>query len=261
MNLKILGAIVILALGSCLGKIKLYTIYTPSHENMYKTYFLPSVPTDCELVVAFREQNDCPTGAYYSGGWAKMMERKVDVILRGIRENRGDILVYADADIQFFRPIEEYLRAELTGYDFVAQQGWPSKTICAGFLAIRANEATKQLFEYVKAQCAKLGDDQSALNFAVKQPVFAQVKWKLLPYQLFPNGAAAMADNLILFQNSPNARRNCKRYVPGTKLVVDAGAFLHHANWCVGTDIKEQFMADVKAIVAARVAQEVVRVD
>lgn len=254
MDFKILGFVTILLFGLCLGKIKLYTIYTPSHENMYETYFLPSVPSDCELVSLFCEQEDCPTGVYLSDGWGEMMKRKVDLILRGIQENLGGFFVYADADIQFFKPIEEYLRAELTDYDFVAQQGWPSKTICAGFLAIRANEVNKKLFEYVKNHCAKFNSDQKTLNFALSLPAFAQVRWRLLPYQLFPNGAASIAANLIITQNSQNVRPSCKRYTPGIKLAISEGAFLHHANWCLGRVIKERFMADVKAIMAARVA-------
>src|SRR5579864_4047396 len=84
-------------------KIKLYALYTPSHEVLKNTYFLPSIQDDFEIILEECEQT-CPTANFLSEGWTQTTMRKVDLIIRAIQENWDSFFIFSDVDIQFFHP-------------------------------------------------------------------------------------------------------------------------------------------------------------
>jgi len=119
-------------------KIKLYTIYTPSHEYMMNEFFLPSIQDDYEIIVEKHNQ-ECQSGNFISAGWLETMIHKVDVVIRGIKENWGQIFIHSDVDIQFFRPTQDLIEKYMIGNDIAIQKNNKSGEICAGFFACRGN--------------------------------------------------------------------------------------------------------------------------
>src|SRR5579863_9116343 len=85
----------------CQDKIKLYAIYTPSHEILKDSYFLPSIQDDFELIIENVEQT-CESAKFMSAGWTKTTIKKVDLIIRAIQENWDSLFIFSDVDIQFF---------------------------------------------------------------------------------------------------------------------------------------------------------------
>src|SRR3990167_3387512 len=148
------------------------TFYTPSHTVLYDQYFLPSF-NQSKLNQYYQLQaaefpQECEQASYMANGWNSTMMRKVDLILETIKTHYGEIFVYADVDIQFFRKFGEH--TFLKNYDIVFQRNQKNNNrVCAGFFIARANEAVYNLWQAVKDQMLvdpKL-DDQEPLNRAL----------------------------------------------------------------------------------------------
>src|SRR5277367_302503 len=121
------------------GKMRLYALYTPSHEILKDDFFLPSIEAtqdDFEIILEFCEQT-CRTAEFMSEGWTATTMRKVDLILRAIKENWGEVFIFSDVDIQFFSPIKEVILTLMKDKDIIMQKNNPDGVLCTGFFACR----------------------------------------------------------------------------------------------------------------------------
>ena len=234
--------------------MKIYVFYTPSHESLYRDWFLPSLKDDYEFVVKRYEQRSL-SGDFMDKGWIETMHAKVDLILEGIRDNMGEVFVHADVDIQFFKPTIKILSRLIEGKDFVVQRDNPQGVACAGFFACRANKKTLQLWLDIKENLGKNNlHDQDLLNtylgtyqqrwlqgklfqlgeklhsVALQKAVslinsmvknLHQIKWAYLPDEFMSGGTLTG-----------------KLWNPGQFLKVPSQIILHHANWTVGVENK-----------------------
>jgi len=219
------------------------TFYTPSHTVLYDHYFLPSFNQSklnnyYQLQVAQFPQ-ECDQASYMASGWNSTMMRKVDLILETIKSHYGEIFVYADVDIQFFRGFNA--NVFLKDHDIVFQRNQrKNKRVCAGFFIAKANEAVYNLWQSVKDQMLqdhKL-DDQEPLNRALRDHnlrnhnLNLNLKWGLLANSFF----------------NPALYTGAKRWTPGVELVLPARIILHHANWTVGLENKIAQLDYVKSL-------------
>lgn len=219
------------------------TFYTPSHTILYEKYFLPSFNKSklnkyYNLHVGEFPQ-ECDKASYMSSGWNDTMMRKVDLILDTIKNHYGEVFVYADVDIQFFRGFNAstYLKDK----DIVFQRNQSkNKRVCAGFFIARANESVYNLWLSVKEQMAqdpKL-DDQEPLNRALRDRTLRNpnlsldIKWDLLPNTFF----------------NPALYTGAARWTPGIELELPSKIVLHHANWTVGLENKIKQLDYVKML-------------
>ena len=211
--------------------MRLYSICTPSHRPLLTRWFLPTLPDDLELVLEAHPQ-ECPTGEFMRDGWLRSMRRKVDVVLRGIHENWGELFVHADVDCQFFDAIEGTLCALLEDNDMLIQRNDPKGGLCAGFFACRANDRTLELWNLIRRDLAGGGrNDQVLLNQRLRRRGCA-VKWAYLPHTFF--GGGTLAGRL---------------WEPGMTLEVPDGIQVHHANWTIGVTRKHQQLEYVRNVV------------
>lgn len=209
------------------------TFYTPSHTILYNDYFLPSFNRSklskyYQLQVAEFPQ-ECDKASYMANGWNSTMMRKVELILDTIKTHYGEVFVYADVDIQFFKGFNA--STFLKERDIVFQRNQSkNKRVCAGFFIARANEAVYNLWQSVKDQMLanpKL-DDQEPLNRALRNRSLRNpnlnldIKWDLLPNSFF----------------NPALYTGATRWEPGVELVLPSKIILHHANWTVGLENK-----------------------
>lgn len=207
------------------GKIKLYALYTPSHEVLKDRFFLPSIKDDFEIVFEFCEQT-CPSAKFMSEGWTDTTIRKVDLIIRAIEENWGNVFIFSDVDIQFFAPIQDTIFALMDGKDIIMQRNNPEGVLCTGFFACRANEKTLRLWQDVKKvmQKKKLNSDQISFNQCIKKKSKKNpygIAWDYLPTTFFGGGTLTGYE-----------------WKPGDKLPVPRGIMMHHANWTKGVKNK-----------------------
>ncbi len=223
-----------------LEKIKLYAIYTPSHEILKDQFFLPSIQDDFDIVLESYDQI-CPNAAFMSEGWTDTTIRKVDLIIRAIHENWNDkIFIFSDVDIQFFLPIQDIIMMLMEGKDIIMQKNNPEGVLCTGFFACRGNEKTLQLWTDVKhiMETNKLQSDQISFNQCIKRHSKINpynVVWNYLPDTFFGGGTLT----------------GCTWY-PGAFLPIPHNIMMHHANWTKGIQNKIAQLNYVKEVVLSK---------
>jgi hypothetical protein len=223
--------------GTVQTQYKMYCMYTPKFETMYTQYFLPSLKDDFELVTEVYPQ-DCETANFHSEGWEKTMLYKLELMIRAIRENLDDqVFFFSDIDIIFFKPILDISLEHLADLDFVVQQGWPRKGLCAGFFVMRGNERTHQLittaYNLLKEKVCI--DDQVAIQKALDDLPKRAIAWKYLPAEQYPNGRRLLKNPKEL-------------YTEDSTIELTDAMILFHANCCIGLDNKYHFLQRVQQL-------------
>lgn len=205
-------------------RVKLYAFYTPSHQEFKDEWFIPSIQDDYELILE-RFDQECPTGTIMQAGWNNIMVHKLDMILRGIKENWGKVFVHSDVDIQFFGKTKNVLMKAMEGKDLVIQRDDPYGEVCAGFFACRGNDRTLKLFEQIKRKVLEPGNrhhDQDWLNEFIYRSNPFNVTWDYLPREMFMGGGTYTA----------------QLWLPGRNLPVPDTLLMHHANYTKGPQNK-----------------------
>jgi hypothetical protein len=210
-------------------KMKIYALYTPSHEILKDQFFLPSIQDDFDIVLEFCEQT-CPTAGFMSEGWTKTTARKVDLIIRAIEENWGEIFIFSDVDIQFFRPIQDTILTLMKDNDIIMQKNNIDGVLCTGFFACRGNEKTLKLWTDVRETMKKKSSnsDQNSFNHCIKRRSKKNpynVTWDYLPDTFFGGGTLTAHNGSYI-------------WTPGKTLPVPHGIMMHHANWTKGVENK-----------------------
>lgn len=220
-------------------KMRMYALYTPSHEILKDKFFLPSIQDDFEIVLEFAEQTSS-AACFMSAGWTDTTLRKVELIIRAVEENWGDIFIFSDVDIQFFAPIQDIILELMEGKDIIMQRNNPEGVLCTGFFACRANEKTLQLWKDVKKamQKNKSNSDQITFNQCIKKKRVKNpygLTWDYLPAIFFGAGTLAAYPGYL--------------WKPGRKLELPEGIVMHHANWTRGVKNKIAQLKYVKKMV------------
>jgi len=217
--------------------IKMYVFYTPSHNQLFTQWFLPSLTQEYELIIEYHGQ-ECYSGNFMQDGWNDTMLRKVNLIIRAIEENLiethpdgGNIFIHADIDIQFFGPTKEIICSFMHNRDMAIQRNRPNGALCAGFFACRANKKTLALWQAIRTAMIrnKTINDQVWLEYFLQKNNKFNISWTLLPIIFYGAGSIT----------------NCE-WKPGEYLPIPKGILLHHANFTVGVDNKIAQLAYVK---------------
>ena len=200
---------------------------------MYDSFFKESLRNiyskDEVLIKGIYHKQTTHTGAFMSQGWLDAMDIKLDVILGAIEDNKDSVFIFADCDIQFFKPFTHLVEKELEDCDIVCQEDRGS--MCAGFFGCRSNNKTKELFENIKLNFRHMVNDQVALNHYKDS-----ISYKLLDRDLFYTTGNHF--------NNPNGTYiwdNTTNIIPPQNIV------LHHANYVVGVDNKLKLMEMIRS--------------
>lgn len=221
-------------------KVKLYALYTPSHEVLVNNWFLPSIQDDFEIVLNFSPQT-CPSGHFKQKGWRETTIKKIDLIIRAIKENHNKIFIFSDVDIQFFAPIKNEILQLMKNKDMVIQQNKPG-VVCSGFFACRGNTRTLRLFQAIKQYMLSNyankynKSDQDGLNhLLISTKNRFRIRWRYLPYKYF--GAGTITG---------------QHWEKGKPLAVPEDIVMHHANFTGGIPNKIAQLELVRDIVCER---------
>lgn len=208
--------------------MKLVAVYTSSHERLVNEWFLPSIQDDYELLV--HRFDGAGGGGYRTLDWTAAVLHKSRCIIDAIRNNRGEIVVYSDVDVQFFAPTRERIRDAMYGRDIVCQLDAPNGQLCTGFFAVRANDATLALWQEIERCVEREGRDQSAFNRVLRAR--DDIRFGCLPLEFFGAGTFYR-----------------RKWRPGDRLYVHAHPVMFHANWTVGVDNKLELMRQARRVV------------
>jgi len=173
--------------------LKLYTFYNQQF-SLLKERFLKTLQDAYEVVCVSHEFD--PKQALF-GGYEGVLF-KTTFIYNAIKENLGKIILVSDIDIQFFSKTRKFVLETIQNNDVVFQSHWfPNrKTINIGFMAIRCNERTLDLWEKVLSMVRMQhgGDQRAIMNLLGVWPknglgIFPEVKLKpqvTVKWALFP---------------------------------------------------------------------------
>lgn len=229
------------------GKMKMYVFYTPSHEYFLENFFLPSIKDDYFLVLE-RHNQDCPTGIYENDGWNDTMKRKVELIIRAIKENPGKTFIHSDVDVQFFGRTKDLILKSISDKDIVFQRDRTENkekgfggVYCAGFFACRGNERTLALFEDILTRMQdknNTDNDETLLNDMLEHDNKHNVSFDYLPDIFWTPG--------IKYGDAGVMGKNVYAWEPGKELDVPSEIVMHHANWTKGVENKKMQLEYVK---------------
>ncbi|WP_158285024.1 putative nucleotide-diphospho-sugar transferase [Hoeflea marina] len=165
--------------------MKIYSCYTPSHEMLYREYFLPSLP------VQFEDHSTrfeiVGSGDFGAPDFLRSIEAKIGLVLDSIAANAGQAIIWSDVDIVYFGDPLPIIAGLLTDQDidiwFQKEHVGGSDDVNAGLILMRCNAAVEQLFRDALAMMRSTPglNDQDAINRLIRKQ--AAGKWAYLPLQ------------------------------------------------------------------------------
>ena len=223
--------------------MKLVSVFSESHRGFKDDWFLPSLADDFDLDIRFCPE---PGGAFLEDSWTKSVMFKTQTIIDVITENWGEVFVFSDVDIQFFKPVKDILLRCIEGYDIVCQRDDPNGYLCCGFWVARANRRVLKLFKIVY-ECEKVEKrEQLAFNRHLRMSRRSKLAY-FLKNGVRPCRYAYLPD--IFFGGGTLTGRH---WTEGTPLSVPQGIVMHHANYVVGVEQKTAQLQYVRDVVRAR---------
>jgi hypothetical protein len=217
--------------------MKLLTVYTDSHIPLLAHDFLPSLPNSFEATLVHLPQ-ECPTGVYYTEGWAKTTEKKLRVILKHMDVDDDDManpFLFSDVDMRFYGSCANDLLTCLGDADMAMQDDGPGG-FCTGLFMLRPNTRTRKLIARAMAITNEKGDDQLAFNSAVSEGT--DVTIAKLPRRYW-NYGMQLAEH----------KADWHVWEPGMLVEPPADLLVHHSNWVKGIENK---LACSRAVQEAR---------
>jgi hypothetical protein len=216
--------------------MQLYTHVSPSHEVLYKDYFLPSAG-EFE-VTAFTGAQHGP-GTWGKEQWQEGLRDKARSMLRAAESCKDDAWVWSDVDVMLFRPVAAMLLFELGDADLAVQDGGFGD-LCSGFYIARNNPAVKQLLTRMVEDDAAYQDllgDQRALNNHAHT-----VKTKLLPRNRFWS--------LGYINSAVRVRIRNNRDVYTLARVIPPHICMVHANFLEGIQLKIWMLQTMRQLIS-----------
>lgn len=168
--------------------MKIYTCHTPSHEILYREYFLPSLPAELRNVSFPLERSGASD--FGTKGFLQSIGVKMQLVIDSIEANRGDAILWSDVDIVFRRNPAGFLRELLAArpevdiwYQSEARE--PGGDVNAGFVLMRCTDSVKALYQAAAALMNTSGriNDQDALNRLLRED--GAPNWAYLPGSFF----------------------------------------------------------------------------
>lgn len=203
--------------------MKIYTFLARAQEDIYKNYFLSSLPDECEPCSIIHEDEYVDYGV--NSLFSNRMKSKASFMLNQCKKNFGDIIIFSDADVQFFGPVKETLLQELEDFDIACLQGGFGHcfALCSGFFICRCNDSSLNLFENMLEFFYR--DDQYSLN---------QQRWLCKHKCLTPGRFFTIGQTLH------------KLWEETSEFNIPKDILVHHASGTIGISNKKKLMDIVR---------------
>jgi predicted O-methyltransferase YrrM len=202
--------------------LKLYSLFTPSHQVLKERFFEPTLPDDVKPHFRFFDNDG--EGSIQDPSWRRAVIRKVEFILEVIECNRDEVFVFSDVDIQFFGSFAHWVPKTMAQYDLAFQIDAPGPALCTGFFFCRGNDITREVWTRALERMHET-DAREDDQFTLRQLVWKTpgLRWTCLP-PIFCGGGTLTG----------------KHWQPGSALPLPRGLLMHHANFTCGVGNKIQ---------------------
>jgi hypothetical protein len=216
--------------------MKIYTLLTDSHKNFFDEFFLPSyriINKDKKFSLCVGESKQiCKNGEYGEVGFRETMADKVRMLINAVEENKGDFIIYADVDVQFFDGFQnDIFTYNDKNVDVYAQNDTPkcpeNVILCAGFMIINCNEKMLNIFKETLSIIHYFEHDQYAFNYLKNK-----VNWKILPEDKYYTIAYNTGNDVWKGEKYTNVPKNI---------------LMHHGNWVKGIENKINLLRYIKS--------------
>lgn len=192
--------------------MKVYSICTSPTRILKDEWFVRSLRDDWELNITDLDGAPQGNGDYLSREWYYCIRKKIDILVEAVGANPGDIILWADIDIQFFRPCSGLIRRCMRGRDMVFQM-WngSGREVNTGFMAVRCNDRSRAFFKAV-AQTPfehRAFADQDAINDLLKQADLP-LRWGVFPPTVYHVRLGPVPSRIAL-------HHGCATPVPGIR--------------------------------------------
>ena len=148
--------------------MKFFCCYTKGHEALFLDYFKPSLPCGIELMPTLLPVSGA--GDFLSSEFLECIARKVDLIMKSLRNHSGEIIVWSDIDIIFFKPVVPELQRllEESGKEILVQrEGKNVADVNSGFFVCKSSPRLIAFFEKVRA--ALLANPRTNEQYAINE--------------------------------------------------------------------------------------------
>ena len=165
--------------------MKIYSCFTPSHEVLYRDYFLAALPDEFEPHVAPLDISG--SGDYGTQDFIQSLETKLEMVLESIAENSGSAILWSDVDVVFTRESVPLLKRLLEDRDtdiwFQKERTGDDREVNGGLILMRCNEAVEWLYrDALSVMRSTPGyNDQDAINQILGRG--AELSWSYLPFR------------------------------------------------------------------------------
>jgi len=190
------------------------TVITPSHECLYREFFLKHLPADA--TVREKHLQSSGDGGYLSNDWQDGVTAKLKWALEYLETHEaGCVFALSDIDILLYPSLSlESLRRELEGpgLDIAFQResanpDWHEAN--TGFYVARNTPYVKELLTRALELCerSETRNDQTAMN-QILDPADFNVRWGLLPTSYYARSQCFPPPRNIVLHHA-----NCTRSV------------------------------------------------
>jgi len=169
--------------------MKLVFACSPSHQVLRDTIFLPTLRDPWELIEI---PVDVPgNGDFRSDGFYEAVAVRTRRYVELVRRFPGEIIVFSDVDIQWFRPAQADLMQAMEGLDMVFQRDHAVHCkVNLGFFAVQANARSENMLTRIADAAAHRVSDQNFVNDLVRQNAMP-CRFGLLPATYFNDALKA----------------------------------------------------------------------
>lgn len=163
-----------------MNKIKLYTFYSKDFLPLKRRFSRTLRDNfDVEYILFVKDKVSKGTGGGYQT-WVY----KTNLLIELIEKNFGELIIFSDIDIQFFKKIEPIIKESLDKYDIVFQGEKKFTNVNIGFMACRCNKEVldfwKQVLRIVKDE--KLWDQKVVNDLLLSGN---KLKWGYFPKSIW----------------------------------------------------------------------------
>lgn len=161
--------------------MRIFCCFTPAHEVLFRKIFLPSVPARFEVEpteIALEGHGD-----FLSPEFLQCIKKKIDLVLKSITDHRGEVIVWSDVDIRFFKISPDALESALGQREIVFQKESPRLSdVNTGFFVCRCTEPVSGFFHKVAADLERHGgeNEQMVINRILREGS-GDLSWGYLP--------------------------------------------------------------------------------
>lgn len=187
------------------NKIHLYTFYSPDYL-LLKRRFEKSLQDNYIVHFIPFESDGKRTG---TGGGINTWVFKTEKIIELIEKHNGEIIIFSDIDIQFFKSTEPVVRKLMFKHDIAFQREKCFKNVNIGFMAFRCNDQVKDFWNKVLEKVENNNTwDQKAVNELLKSGF--DVNWGLFPESIWCWGLSRKWRAIVLHHSVATGNINTK---------------------------------------------------